>query len=46
MKVEGETLLTQVHQQIRLRQMSKRTEEAYVRWIKEFLRFHKNLKGK
>ena len=30
----------------RARQMSIRTEEAYLRWIEEFLRFHRDKCGK
>ena len=42
-KVTG--LINQVRGELRLRHMSIRTEEAYVRWIVEFLRFHRNLNG-
>jgi len=34
-----------VRTKMRLRHMSKRTEEAYVYWIIDFLKFHKNLNG-
>lgn len=34
-------LLDRVRREMRLRHMSIRTEEAYVRWITEFLRYHK-----
>ena len=33
-------LLDQVHNAIRRRYFSRRTEEAYVRWIKRFIYFH------
>jgi hypothetical protein len=33
-------LLDEVRNTMRARHMSIRTEEAYVRWIREFLRFH------
>ena len=38
-------LLEQVRRAMRLRHMSIRTEESYVRWIVEFLQFHKRLTG-
>jgi Phage integrase, N-terminal SAM-like domain len=31
-----------VRDQIRLKHYSLRTEAAYVRWIKEYITFHKN----
>ncbi|MFQ5889958.1 MAG: phage integrase N-terminal SAM-like domain-containing protein, partial [Gemmatimonadota bacterium] len=34
------TLLDQVHREIRARHLSLRTEEAYVSWIRRFVRFH------
>ena len=34
-------LLDQVREQIRVRHYSIRTEDAYVRWIKEYIFFHK-----
>ena len=34
-------LLDEVRDSIRLRHYSIRTEEAYVRWIKEYIFFHK-----
>lgn len=33
-------LLTRVREAIRVRQYSYRTEQAYVHWIRRFLRFH------
>ncbi|MFQ5528492.1 MAG: phage integrase N-terminal SAM-like domain-containing protein [Thermoanaerobaculia bacterium] len=33
-------LLERVRQQARLRHLSPRTEEAYVRWIRRFILFH------
>ncbi len=38
-------LLDQVRQTMRLRHMSHRTETAYVYWIVDFLRFHKQQTG-
>jgi len=38
-------LLEQVRQKIQLKHMSVRTEEAYVYWIRDFLRYHKNKTG-
>ena len=38
-------LLEQVRRELRLRHMSIRTEEAYVRWITEFLQFSKDKAG-
>ena len=35
-------LLDQVRDVIRLKQYSIRTEETYVMWIPQFIRFHKN----
>ena len=32
--------MAQVHRAVRLRQYSRRTEEAYARWIKRFIRYH------
>lgn len=34
-------LLDQVRELIRVRHYSIRTEDAYVRWIKEYIFFHK-----
>ena len=39
-------LLEQTRQLMRARHMSIRTEEAYLRWIEEFLRFHRDKCGK
>jgi integron integrase len=33
-------LLTQVRHAIRLRHYSRRTEEAYIRWVRRYVRFH------
>jgi len=33
-------LLTQVRRSIRLRHYSRRTEQAYARWVRRFVRFH------
>ena len=33
-------LLDQVHEAMRARHYSRRTEEAYVQWIKRFIFFH------
>ena len=38
-------LLEQTQQLMRTRHMSIRTEEAYLRWIEQFLRFHKQDRG-
>jgi site-specific recombinase XerD len=38
-------LLDEVRNTMRARHMSIRTEEAYVRWIREFLQFHKDKRG-
>ena len=38
-------LLEQVRRALRLRHMSIRTEDAYVRWITDFLRFFKQQTG-
>ncbi len=38
--MEGQKLLDQVRQKIRLRHYSYRTEEAYTAWIKRYVRFH------
>jgi site-specific recombinase XerD len=38
-------LLDQVRGLLRLRHYSPRTEEAYLKWINEFLRFHRNRSG-
>lgn len=35
------TLLQAVQQNLRLRQASPRTEEAYLQWIRRFIRFHR-----
>ena len=34
-------LLDQVRETARLKHLSRRTEEAYVQWIKRFILFHK-----
>lgn len=39
-------LLEKTRQAMRARHMSIRTEEAYLRWIEEFLRFHRDKAGK
>ena len=39
-KAERPRLLQQVHEAIRRRYFSRRTEEAYVHWIKRFVYFH------
>jgi integron integrase len=36
----GERLLVQLRRAIRARHYSRRTEEAYVRWVRRYLRFH------
>ncbi|MDA1056022.1 MAG: integron integrase [Planctomycetota bacterium] len=38
-------LLEQTRQLMRVRHLSIRTEDAYLRWIEQFLRFHKELRG-
>jgi len=38
-------LLDQVRAKTRLLHMSKRTEEAYVYWIVDFLRYHFRING-
>lgn len=38
-------LLDRVRNRMRVRHMSKRTEEAYVSWISRFVYFHRELKG-
>jgi integrase len=38
-------LLEQTRQLMRTRHMSIRTEEAYLRWIEQFLRFHEQRRG-
>jgi integron integrase len=38
-------LIERVRRELRLRHMSIRTEEAYVRWIVDFLRFFKDQRG-
>ncbi len=38
-------LIERVRRELRLRHMSIRTEEAYVRWIVEYLRFFKDQRG-
>ncbi len=35
-----ETLLERVRRDIRLRHLSRRTEKAYVGWIRRYVRFH------
>jgi integrase len=37
----GEQLVVQIRRAIRARHYSRRTEEAYVRWVRGILRFHK-----
>ena len=39
-------LLDRVKREMRLRHMSIRTEQVYVRWILAFLRYHRNRQGK
>ena len=39
-------LLEQTRQLMRTRHLSIRTEEAYLRWIEEFLRYHRDKCGK
>jgi integron integrase len=46
MDENGPGLIDQVRALLRLRHMSIRTEEAYVRWIVEFLTFHRDQHGK
>ncbi|HWA17218.1 MAG TPA: phage integrase N-terminal SAM-like domain-containing protein, partial [Gemmatimonadales bacterium] len=36
----GPRLLDQVRQALRLRHYSRRTEQAYVRWIRRYVLFH------
>ena len=38
-------LIDQVRSTMRIQHLAKRTEKAYVYWIREFLRFHKRLAG-
>ena len=38
--IGGRRLLTRVHEAIRVRHYSRRTEEAYVHWIKRLIYFH------
>ena len=38
-------LLEETRQLMRAKHMSIRTEEAYLRWIEQFLRFHKEMDG-
>ena len=38
--IGGPRLLTRVHEAIRVRHYSRRTEEAYVHWIKRLIYFH------
>lgn len=40
MKATKPKLLEQVRQQIRVRHLSRRTEKAYVHWIRRFILFH------
>ncbi len=37
---EARHLLPELHRAIRLRHYSRKTEEAYVRWVRRFVRFH------
>ena len=37
---DPQTLLGQLRSQIRVRHYSLRTEEAYVHWVRRYLRFH------
>ena len=39
-RIGGPRLLTRVHEAIRVRHYSRRTEEAYVHWIKRLIYFH------
>ena len=39
------TLLDRVRNKMRVRHMSKRTEEAYVNWISRYIYFHRDLQG-
>ena len=38
-------LLDQARHAMRTRHMSLRTEQAYVRWIREFLQYHRQQRG-
>ncbi len=38
-------LLEQTRRLMRTRHLSIRTEEAYLRWIEEFLRYHRDQQG-
>ena len=38
-------LIEQVRRALRVRHLSIRTEESYVRWILKFIRFHRDLQG-
>lgn len=38
-------LLEQVRNKLRVKHLAKRTEEAYLRWIRRFLLFHKSKRG-
>ena len=41
----GSTILQQVRRLLRARHMSIRTENAYVKWIRDFLRYHRDRSG-
>ena len=38
--MEGKRIKDLVHDAIRLNHYSRRTEQAYYHWIKEYIRFH------
>lgn len=46
MSTKQPKLLDQVRDKIRLKHLSKRTEKAYLYWIRDFLRFHKAKLGR
>ena len=39
--MENSKLLNEVHKAMRIKHLSKRTEEVYIKWIKRFIYFHK-----
>ncbi len=39
--MENSKLLNEVHKAMRIKHLSKRTEEVYIKWIKRFVYFHK-----
>jgi len=41
MEKPGPTLLEKVHEVLRLKHYSPKTEESYLHWIRQFLRYHK-----